>query len=448
MAFLIGEMWLFLLLVGVLAAAAGWMWHAIRSANTLRDLEHERERLRGELLTFVTADPTVRAAGDERASAIARAKESVAEARVAELERLLAEVREQRDDHAGRAAELQRLIEREPQPAPPATIVDDRTELLQAELDRAKAEHEAAYARIAAENAAEIERITAAHASELARLSAPQIDPAARAQAWRLRYFEARTRYLESELREAASRGPNLAALVALETERDEARAELAALRARPVPAPDDGAALKWRLRYLEARNRYLEGEPRDAAASAETQKRRAWRLHYLEGRVTHLEGLRRALAAPAGDTESARLKWRARYLDARVRHLESRLTQPAAAIAPAADAEAALPMEPPPLVPAGAEERPAGLPAARNGAPDDLTLIDGIAPKTETTLHALGIFHFDQIAGWSRANIAWVDQYLRFRGRIVREQWVEQAQDLARGAHASRKLYFETESA
>ena len=43
-------------------------------------------------------------------------------------------------------------------------------------------------------------------------------------------------------------------------------------------------------------------------------------------------------------------------------------------------------------------------------------------------------IYHFDQIADWTRDQIRWVGTYLSFPGRIDREQWVTQAGNLARG--------------
>ncbi len=79
------------------------------------------------------------------------------------------------------------------------------------------------------------------------------------------------------------------------------------------------------------------------------------------------------------------------------------------------------------------AGEKPAAL-ASAEGTPDDLKLISGIGPKIERTLHDLGIFHFWQIAQFTRDNVAWVDQYLSFRGRIDREGWIEQAKILAAG--------------
>ncbi|MER2263967.1 NADH-quinone oxidoreductase subunit NuoE [Methylobacterium oxalidis] len=76
---------------------------------------------------------------------------------------------------------------------------------------------------------------------------------------------------------------------------------------------------------------------------------------------------------------------------------------------------------------------RPAALPAARAGAPDALTRIKGIGPGNERRLHDLGIYHFDQIAAWTRDEIAWVGTYLAFPGRIDREDWVGQARALSR---------------
>ena len=83
---------------------------------------------------------------------------------------------------------------------------------------------------------------------------------------------------------------------------------------------------------------------------------------------------------------------------------------------------------------PAGKMERPKGLSAARGGKADNLQRISGIGPKNESILHNLGIFHFDQIAAWSSKEVSWVDDHLRFNGRIVREEWIHQAGLLAAG--------------
>ncbi len=80
------------------------------------------------------------------------------------------------------------------------------------------------------------------------------------------------------------------------------------------------------------------------------------------------------------------------------------------------------------------AEKEPELLKAARGGKPDDLKKLKGVGPKLETTLNELGFFHYDQVASWSEAEIAWVDSRLKFKGRIERDGWIEQAKILAGG--------------
>jgi NADH-quinone oxidoreductase subunit E len=49
-----------------------------------------------------------------------------------------------------------------------------------------------------------------------------------------------------------------------------------------------------------------------------------------------------------------------------------------------------------------------------------------------EDLLNSLGIYYFRQVAGFSATDIAWVDSKLRFKGRIVRDRWVDQAKRLS----------------
>jgi NADH-quinone oxidoreductase subunit E len=88
---------------------------------------------------------------------------------------------------------------------------------------------------------------------------------------------------------------------------------------------------------------------------------------------------------------------------------------------------------------------RPVGRAAPREGGPDDLKLIKGVGPVLEAALHRAGVFHFDQIAAWTPEDVAWFEENLEdFKGRVVREGWVEQARELAeRGetAHAHDKI-------
>ena len=78
---------------------------------------------------------------------------------------------------------------------------------------------------------------------------------------------------------------------------------------------------------------------------------------------------------------------------------------------------------------------RPEALSGARDGGADDLKMIKGVGPKLEIMLNELGFYHFDQIAGWSAAEVAWVNDNLTgFKCRVSRDNWVEQARKLASG--------------
>ena len=77
--------------------------------------------------------------------------------------------------------------------------------------------------------------------------------------------------------------------------------------------------------------------------------------------------------------------------------------------------------------------ERPANLlTEARGGQADDLKRISGVGPKLEGLLNQNGVFHFDQIAAWNDAEIAYMDDQLSFKGRIARDNWIEQAAGFA----------------
>lgn len=85
------------------------------------------------------------------------------------------------------------------------------------------------------------------------------------------------------------------------------------------------------------------------------------------------------------------------------------------------------------------AAEQPA--PAAPQPAPptggeaDDLRRIKGLGPKMLTLLNSLGITRYEQIAGWTDADLDDLDTKLgSFAGRPRRDNWVEQARLLASG--------------
>ncbi len=77
---------------------------------------------------------------------------------------------------------------------------------------------------------------------------------------------------------------------------------------------------------------------------------------------------------------------------------------------------------------------RPSGLTSARAGKSDELLRLIGVGPKNLKILNQLGIYHFDQVANWTSEQVAWVEDHMKFDGRIAREEWIRQARLLADG--------------
>ncbi|MCY0095323.1 hypothetical protein [Hoeflea ulvae] len=70
----------------------------------------------------------------------------------------------------------------------------------------------------------------------------------------------------------------------------------------------------------------------------------------------------------------------------------------------------------------------------AKPETPDDLKVISGVGPKLEQVLNGLGVWTYAQIAEWQPEEVAWVEDYLQFKGRIGRDDWISQASRLAKG--------------
>ena len=61
-------------------------------------------------------------------------------------------------------------------------------------------------------------------------------------------------------------------------------------------------------------------------------------------------------------------------------------------------------------------------------GQPDDLKLITGISVDLEAQLHKYNVLRFDQISSFSDDDIANLDELLKLKGQIERDDWVGQA--------------------
>jgi predicted flap endonuclease-1-like 5' DNA nuclease/chromosome segregation ATPase len=326
---------------------------------------------------------------------------------------------------------------------------------------------------------------------------APALDvEALNRRAWRQRYLEARLSYYEGrwtddragklsalsdvQTRQSqidalnqelfalrASAGADRTRLSDLERDLAAARAQSTDLRAAHDRLNEERNSLQVRLQEIEALNQQIAALKAQASqvdllsgqivsfrsqiAQKDAQREAlASELAAMKARLAEEHQLNREIASlknslaerdaeiarfadapkPAFDeTEMMHLRFRTRYLDDRVKFLEARLAAQPIARASAPPRQTFLPAEP-----SAEEVRPIALPAARSGAPDDLRLIDGVSPRIESTLNSLGVYHFDQIAAWTGQNVAWIERYLAYKGRISRERWIEQARALARG--------------
>jgi predicted flap endonuclease-1-like 5' DNA nuclease len=74
-------------------------------------------------------------------------------------------------------------------------------------------------------------------------------------------------------------------------------------------------------------------------------------------------------------------------------------------------------------------------------GEADELERINGVGPMLCELLHEIGVFYFWQVAEWSAQDVGWVDEKLmHFKGRIQRDKWVSQAQQLAALPNSARR--------
>ncbi|EJN05532.1 ATP-binding cassette domain-containing protein [Phyllobacterium sp. YR531] len=107
-------------------------------------------------------------------------------------------------------------------------------------------------------------------------------------------------------------------------------------------------------------------------------------------------------------------------------------VAKPAAAKAPPVKAA---PAKAPQASPIKAGATANALAAPRDGKADRLIDIKGIGPVNERKLNEHGIFHFDQIASWKKADVIAAEAYLAFDGRIAREDWIGQAKAMAKAS-------------
>lgn len=79
------------------------------------------------------------------------------------------------------------------------------------------------------------------------------------------------------------------------------------------------------------------------------------------------------------------------------------------------------------------AEKKVAAPVAAATGT-DDISLIGGIGPKIFKALTDMGITSFAQIAAWTPEDVERIETEIKQKGRVAREEWIEQANELIAG--------------
>lgn len=85
----------------------------------------------------------------------------------------------------------------------------------------------------------------------------------------------------------------------------------------------------------------------------------------------------------------------------------------------------------------AAAGPPPSSLLAERPDEVDDLKEIKGVGKVMEGVLNDKGIYLFRQVANFTPADVAWVNEAIEaFPGRIERDNWVGQAQELYRAKY------------
>ena len=207
-----------------------------------------------------------------------------------------------------------------------------------------------------------------------------------------------------------------------------------------PVPGPQNGRYAAEPKAGLTSLTEYEAGKPQYNASAAlaveigDTVKRidgtsvpltTPWR----DAGATLDAAEQSVAAADAGMTGASsdmksELPGEAAAVEAVAKPAVDKTEDAAAPVVSSADAPSSAPVE---------AAKPEGLTEARGGQPDDLKRIKGVGPKLEQLLHSLGFFHFDQVAAWTEAEIAWVDDNLEgFKGRVTRDEWVAQAKALA----------------
>lgn len=271
----------------------------------------------------------------------------------------------------------------------------------------------------------------------------------------------------EKELKDLRDRNTWLEErVVALEADVSTAAAIVPAETEAPAEEDPGLEKLNWQNAYLRQRVDALEAKAIEQAA-ASTDNSAVEAAPIVETEPESPEADNDSASNAAADEEMARLRWRNRYLEGRLAYFEqgeeaveessddvaaepeaeAEVNEPEPEEANAEPVEATEKPEPTPASPAEEEvhpsdamlaelegQQPGQIEKPSNGG-DDLTAITGVGPRIAEVLNSLGIWTYEQIAGWLPEHETWIENHLSFKGRVSRENWVGQAKDLIAAA-------------
>jgi predicted flap endonuclease-1-like 5' DNA nuclease/BMFP domain-containing protein YqiC len=469
MQWLIANMWMALAAATVLGLLFGFSFRGILAGSKIRKAEVEREIARTELTqskaeveALYAAQRKYKESVDQGPSSIPAAELQEREGRIAVLSDELASARSELEQLKSENASENNMLETAGAAVAGAVAGavlsdDDQTELTALRDRNAWLEERV--------GALETE-ISAAAVAPAPPIEVPEptaTDPAQEKTRWQAAYLRTRVDALEAKL---LSQAEPIA-----DTEASSAAPEpiVAATPTEVVADPAD-EKVRWQAAYLRTRVDALEAKLLAQAAATPNDAETA-PMPEPEPEPTPQADTQ------AVDEELAQLRWRNRYLEGRLAYFEqapeegvetveetvdvepTEASEPEPAPEPEAelvdedtaneaeDTQAEPEPEPEVEIVGAPEETPEVHPSEAmlaeldgkqplqidrpSDGGDDLTKITGIGPRIAEVLNGLGIYTFAQIADWKSENATWIENHLSFKGRVSRENWVQQSKDL-----------------
>jgi predicted flap endonuclease-1-like 5' DNA nuclease len=445
MMYLATQIFISLFVAAVLGVLIGWWVRALRSqgegSRALGELERSRQRvaeMEREIRMMGTAEGAAPPTGSALRAVFVLTELEAAKAKLQEdVDALRQELEQTRGLAREREHKLTALRESSPQSSDARDAREEqeiealrealfaakrRTADVVAELARAEARAQAAEAAAGekvdadrAQGAAMEERLAAQiAAADAARATAEEVTAATRT-----RLSDLERRLADAELTAASS---SAAAVAAVRSEHEETRQRLEALEAEHADCEFAFTALRTKILNLKEEVRAASSR---APAAPPTSSKPL-------GTAPPTSPRPRVAAPPTSRVVAPPTSPRPRVA------ARATLPKPPGATRPTSSAPVAARQlrngsaEHQGVAPGG---RPGILRTAPDRIPDDLKQINGVGPRLERLLNRLGLYYFDQVAGLSASDIAWLDDHLEeFKGRIQGDDWVMQAKNLKEG--------------